>query len=66
MRDHKKIYTVESSILWTVDLTPFWSFGYRELEVSRTLTTRMLKREIAKHLLVQAVVTVGDHMRRWS
>jgi hypothetical protein len=43
MRDHEKIWTVESSRLWTVDLTPFRSFGYRELEVSRTLTTRMMK-----------------------
>jgi hypothetical protein len=63
MRDHEKIWTIESSRLWTIDLTPFQSFGYRELEVSRTLTTRMLKREIVKHLLVQPVVTVGGHVR---
>jgi hypothetical protein len=63
MRDHENIWTIESSRLWTVDLTPFRSFGYRELEVSRTLMTRMLKREIRKHLLVQPVVTVGGHVR---
>jgi hypothetical protein len=63
MRYHENIWTVESSRLWTIDLTPFQSFGYRELEVSRTLTTRMLKCEIAKNLLVQPVVTVSGYVR---
>jgi hypothetical protein len=63
MGDHEKIWTVESSRLWTVDLTPFSSFRYRELEVSRTLMTRMMKHKIAKHLLAQPVVTVSGHVR---
>jgi hypothetical protein len=61
--DHEKIWTVESSILWTIDQTPFLSFRYWELEVSRTLMTRMIKREIAKHLLAQPVVTLSGHVR---
>jgi hypothetical protein len=38
MRNQKKIWTVESSRLWTVDLTPFQSFRYWELEESRVET----------------------------
>jgi hypothetical protein len=48
MRNHKKIWTVESSRLWTVDLTPFQSFGYRELEESRVETLHHRSPEVAK------------------
>jgi hypothetical protein len=48
MRNHKKIWTVESSRLWTVDLTPFQSFGYWELEESRVETLHHRSLEVAK------------------
>jgi hypothetical protein len=51
IRDQEKIWTVESSRLWTVDLTPFHSFRYWEFGVSRKLMERMLKHEIVKHLM---------------
>jgi hypothetical protein len=40
----KNAKVVKCEMLKYVDLTPFQSFEYWELEVSRTLTTRMLKR----------------------
>jgi hypothetical protein len=48
MQYHENIKTVESSILWTIYMTPFRSFRYRELEVSRTLMKRMMKSKNAK------------------
>jgi hypothetical protein len=44
----KNVETVKCKMLKYVDLTPFRSFGYRELEVSRTLTTRIPKSRNAK------------------
>jgi hypothetical protein len=51
MRDHKNIWTVESSRLWTIDLTPFQSFGYRELEVSRTVTPIQDVKQLIFHFI---------------
>jgi hypothetical protein len=48
MRNHKNIWTVESSRLWTVDLNSFWSFKYQELEESRVETLHHKSPEVAK------------------
>jgi hypothetical protein len=44
-------------------MDPFHSFRYQELKESNTLTERMLKCKITKHLLVQPVATVSGHVR---
>ena len=48
MRNHEKIWIIESSRLWTVDLTPFRSFRYRELEESRVETLHHKSPEVEK------------------
>jgi hypothetical protein len=52
MRDHEKMWTIESSRLWTIDLTPFWSFGYQELECRNTSSQKCLKCEMPKYLQI--------------
>jgi hypothetical protein len=48
MRNHEDIRTVESLRVWTVDPTPFRSFGYRDMERQETLPWECQNPEMSK------------------
>jgi hypothetical protein len=59
--DSPKLETLEYR---TVDLTPFQSFGYQNLEVSRTLHHR--KAEVLKCEIVKSTLWISAWSWPWS